>query len=69
MTVHILVTPMKELKREDAGVRWCFKDRAHLPHEHVLKATVEPSYYDPDWSLECSRCGEDNTYFPGTGPL
>lgn len=65
--------PTEVLKREDAGIKWCFQCRAHLPHEHVLLADpFDPddpstySYYDPIWVTKCSRCHQDHTQFPGT---
>ena len=54
------------LREEDAGTRWCFGCRAHLPHTDRLKAEPFPSYYDPWWVRECSRCGRDLTAFPGS---
>jgi hypothetical protein len=53
--------PHKELKRESVGVKWCFKDRAHLPHDFVIFGSVEPSYYGPWGRYDCSRCHQDHT--------
>jgi hypothetical protein len=61
VSLHICRTPMKEILREPDRVRWCFRCRAHLPHDFVVLATVEPSYYDPTPRYDCSRCGEDHT--------
>ena len=54
------------LAEEDAGVRWCFGCRAHLPHVDRLMSEPFPSYYEPWWSRKCSRCGQDRTAFPGS---
>lgn len=62
--IHICRTPMECIREEDAGVRWCFGCRAHLPHTDRLMATIEPSYYDPHWARSCNRCGHDRTAFP-----
>lgn len=59
-----LVT-VKGLVVLDETVRWCFGCRAHLPHDAVLWGDEGPSYYDPVWALECSRCHQDRTTFPG----
>lgn len=60
--------PSHEYRREDAGIRWCFGCRAHLPHTDVLLGDPPEvlSYYDPVWVRRCSRCGKDRTDFPGT---
>jgi hypothetical protein len=64
--IHVLIVPEHEVRREDAGVKFCFRCRKHLPHTDVLKAPDDPrSYYDPRWDYECSGCGEDHTAFPG----
>lgn len=55
--------PTKELKREPAGEKWCFGCRQRLPHDWVLWADEKPSYYDPQWFIECSRCKQDRTRF------
>lgn len=65
--------PTEVLRTEDAGVRWCFGCRAHLPHSDVLLADPpgdpdDPgtwSYYEPIWVRRCSRCNKDLTTFPG----
>lgn len=70
--LHITPGPSVVIAREDAGIRWCFACRAHLPHAWLLlddPPERQPSYYDPVWMRECSRCGGDHTYFPGFGPL
>lgn len=72
--VCVLAGPSVELLREDAGVRWCFGCRAHLPHADVLLHDhhvpmlegEEPSWYEPVRVRRCSRCGKDRTAFPGT---
>lgn len=62
--VCIVPGPSKVLREDDAGVRWCFGCRAHLPHTDRLLTDAEPSYYDPIWVRVCSRCGKDRTSFP-----
>jgi hypothetical protein len=64
--VCIIPGPTEELARHDAGMRWCFGCREHLPHTDVLMGDREPSYYEPIWVRRCSRCGKDRTAFPGT---
>lgn len=49
--------------------RWCFGCRARLPHEFVVYADPSPSYYDPTLAVECTRCGKEDIWFPGCGPL
>lgn len=61
----VIPGPSEVIKTEDAGVRWCFGCRAHLPHTWVLKGDPFPSYYDPIWVCKCSRCNHDRTRFPG----
>jgi hypothetical protein len=57
---------MHEHKREAAGVKWCFRCRKHLEHDHVLMVCDDPySYYGTHWKQECSRCKGDFTRFPG----
>jgi hypothetical protein len=63
--VCIIPGPTEELARQDAGVRWCFGCRKHLPHVDILRGDAEPSYYEPVWTRKCSRCGQDRTAFPG----
>lgn len=53
--------PHRELKREAVGVKWCFNDRAHLPHDFVIYGPTEPSYYGPWCRYECSQCHQDHT--------
>lgn len=64
--IHVHYTPMREVKRQVWGVRWCFKCRKRLRQLAVLLETVEPSYYDPNWVVRCAGCGEDHVRFPGT---
>lgn len=61
----IIPGPTEELRRESAGVRWCFGCRAHLEHEDVLLSDPLPTYYEPVWVRRCSRCHKDRTAFPG----
>lgn len=65
--IHVLRTPMHEHKRDPQGEKWCFQCRKRLPHDAVLMVCDDPmSYYGPHWALECSRCRQDHTHFPGT---
>lgn len=63
--VHIHRTPMREVSRKPAGVKWCFKCRKHLPHDWIVLVTVEPSYYEPTARYDCPQCHEENVLFPG----
>lgn len=63
--------PTVVLRELDAGVRWCFGCRAHLPHtDQLLGDAFDPNdpetypYYDPVWVRRCSRCQHDRTAFP-----
>lgn len=66
--VYLMRGPSHEYKREPLGVKWCFRCRAHLPHDWVLIGDPPEimSYYDPQWVKECSRCEKDYTDFPGS---
>ena len=59
---------MREFRREDWGVHWCFRCRRHLQHEAVLMVAEEgeEDWYGPHWRVECEGCGEDHVRFPGT---
>lgn len=63
---HITITysTAKVIHVELDGVRWCFGCRKHLLHVAELWAEPEPSYYEPHWTLSCSRCHKDKTQFP-----
>lgn len=71
MTCHqmggtiICTSTMREVKREPAGIKWCFKCRKHLPHDWIVLATVEPSYYEPNCRYDCPQCHEEHVLFPG----
>lgn len=66
MSVHIHRTPMEEVTREPYREAWCFHERKRTQHIAVLTQTVEPSYYDPSWNVECDSCGRlDADVFPG----
>lgn len=67
MTIHVLRTPMHEVRREVWEVRWCFSCRRRLRHVAVLLVPDDPrSYYGPSWVVRCAGCGEDHVRFPGT---
>lgn len=67
MSVHVNWGPaMVEVKREDAGEKWCFGCRKRLRHDFVISAPAEPSYYGPSARHDCSGCRRDRTCFPGT---
>lgn len=57
--------PMQELKREDLGERWCFVCRKRKPFVFLITAPIEPSYYEPNASVECDRGHYDGDLFPG----
>jgi hypothetical protein len=62
VTVRLCTSgPSREVKRESAGVKWCFSDRAHLPHDFVIFDSVEPGYYGPSCRYDCSQCHQDHT--------
>lgn len=67
--IHVTPGPSVELRREVAGVKWCFACRKRLRHVAVALADAEPSYYEPIWVVRCAGCGEDHTHFPGCGPV
>lgn len=72
MTVLCIIPgPTHEYRREADGDHWCFKCRKRLPHDAVLIGDPPDvlTYYENVWTLECSGCGQDNTCFPGCGPL
>lgn len=64
-TLHISWGPSVVLKREAAGVKWCFGCRARFEHTWELMGDEQPSYYDPVWVCRCSNCDQDRTRFPG----
>jgi hypothetical protein len=57
---------MEEVRRVPWETRWCFRCRQVQPHDAVIYAPAEPSYYGPHASVECHGCGEDHVRFPGT---
>ena len=63
---HVLRVPTHEIRREPAGEKWCFHCRERLPHEIVVHAPENPSYYGPHWTYACSGCDLDRVDFPGT---
>lgn len=64
--IHITRTPMKTIHDEPDSERWCFSCRARREFRYVVKAAVEPSYYDPNPSIRCGTCGlMDGDLFPG----
>jgi len=66
VSLHILRVPEHEHSRLDAGVKWCFYCRKHLPHSDVMMVPDDPmSYYGPRWKYVCSKCGKDATRFGG----
>lgn len=61
-TIHICEDgPHTELRREPAGIKWCFRCRQHLPHDWIVTGSVEPSWYEPHSRFDCSRCHRDHT--------
>lgn len=67
--VCIIPGPTELLVTQDAGVRWCFGCRKHLPHTDELWGDPPGSYYEPVWLRRCSRCHQDRTCFPGRESL
>lgn len=63
-----MTRPIREVRRQSAGVRWCFGCRKRLEHTDILLDHVEPTHVGPWWRRECSGCGKDRTHFPGCGP-
>ena len=74
MSVHILYTPMEEVRREQHGEeRWCFRCRKKQVFEWVMDVPIcitgeeTGCWYGPSHSIECSVCHLiDGDYFPGT---
>ena len=59
--VHILYTPLEEVRRDALDVRWCFTCRDRRQFMFVVKRPTEPlSYYGPIGEVMCSRCGTIN---------
>ena len=66
--VVICPGPSVVVAERDAGTKWCFRCRKHLPHKWQLlddPPERQPSYYEPVPTYRCSGCGEDHTTFPG----
>ena len=58
--------PMRTIVDEPNGeVRWCFRCRKRVPFRFVVRATVEPSYYEPNPSIQCEAGHSDGDMFPG----
>lgn len=57
---------MKETHRESLGVRWCFACRQRVEFVYVVHGPVEPGYYEPLPSVQCTSCNTpDADLFPG----
>lgn len=56
---------MREVTREPAGIKWCFKCRKHLPHDWIVLDSEQPSYYDPIGRYDCPQCHQEHVLFPG----
>ena len=70
MTILCIIPgPSHEYSREPdtRETRWCFACRKHLPHELVVIGDPPEvmSYYENVAILECTRCHQDCTVFPG----
>ena len=59
---------MEEVRRTLWETRWCFKCRKRQPHDAVVMAPTEPSYYGPHVNVECHGRGGDHVHFPGCEP-
>ena len=73
MSVHILHTPMQEIRRRPFGERWCFTCRKRRDFEIVVSAPIVTSiddtgaYYGPTTEIVCTHCRTtDGDCFPGT---
>lgn len=49
----------------EVGVKWCFRCRVRSVFTDTLRATVEPSYWEPFWTRRCERGHIDGDLFPG----
>lgn len=72
MSVHILDTPMEEVRRGPDGERWCFTCHKRREFERVASAPIVTSlddtgcWYGPSTRIECTRCRTiDGDLFPG----
>lgn len=69
MSVHVCGGGMVEVCRRPDRVRWCFGCRARLPHDWIVGdyPPEHPSfgYFEPISRLDCARCHQDRTTFPG----
>ena len=56
-----------EVKNEKHGDdRWCFRCRKVREFRFIVTDSVEPSYYEPNVTIECGTCGlSDGDLFPG----
>jgi hypothetical protein len=55
-----------ELVRKPLGVRWCFYCRKRVEFIYTLTGDAEPSYYEPNPSIECEPKGHwSGDLFPG----
>lgn len=64
--VTICRTPMEEVVRESVGERWCFHCRRRHQFDYIVRQTIEPSWYEPNVSIEGAPCGVfDGDLFPG----
>lgn len=76
VSVHILHTPMTEVRRQSIGERWCFHCRKRRDFEQVRDVPVlnpdvpledqTGAYYGPSDHIECAFCKTwDSDCFPG----
>lgn len=58
--------PMKRIKDEPDGERWCFRCRKVREFRFTVDAPTEPSYYGAHPAVRCGHCGTvDGDCFPG----
>lgn len=57
--------PKRVIHRESNGVKWCFYCRKRVEFLFTITQDVEPSYYDPNPSIDCINGHANGDLFPG----
>lgn len=57
--------PMRTIRDESEGVKWCFRCRERVEFRFIVRAEVEPSYYEPTPDIRCVNGHSDGDMFPG----
>lgn len=66
MNLHICRTPLETIADEPNGEpRWCFRCRKQVAFRYIVRATSEPSYYEPVPEIRCEHGHPDGDLFPG----